>query len=261
MELTRDTKQKQREIGVKAICGVTPPPLISKTSKGNRAIIFRKTVNAGRVAGQAVDRLEGIDIVLPHNGNDDSILEILHISRKLSLLLTFLIGSQTRVQPDRFVTINQAGEELRTIRSKLRFKFLPSPNLLDVDLTAPKVSTALSCQNGEMQDDLKLLDYYYASRVTTLLDQVLNLYKIIEYANQQSEKEQTLRHMFSHPRLTWERTVSAAKKYFGSEDLQKADMSKVEVAVEEMEEHAREIISQKLGISSSVLKFYRISRS
>jgi len=119
----------------------------------------------------------------------------------------------------------------------------------------------LFSQDGETVSVNKQLNYYCEAYRPQLISQVLGFYQVVEEIGNATEKERTLRNLFSHPKLTDTKTIQAAKNYFGSEDLQKAGRNKIDEALEELEGHARRIISEKLGIQHEPIKFYKTSRN
>jgi hypothetical protein len=206
-----------------------------------------------------VDRLDEIEIVVSYTGKDqNSILEILHIARRLGDLFTFLISKHTTVQPYRYVIIDQRGVETRDLQPELFAKILPSPNLLDINLSTSKIDQLVYSPDGKMEPIRRLLNYYSEGCQPQLIDQILSFYKIVEDTGQTTEKEKTLRHMFSHSKLTKHKTVVAARKHFGSEDIRQADIGKIEAARDDLESHVREILSKRLGICHQPTKFYAV---
>lgn len=153
--------------------------------------------------------------------------------------------------------VDQNGIE-EILHPELRVKVLPSPNLLDVNLSTPEMDCLLFSPDGKMEPIRQQLEYYYEGCRGQFIDQVLGFYKVVEETGQATEKERTLRHLFSHSKLSKPQTVQAARKYFGSEDLRSVGMSKIEAARDELESHARKILSEKVGISSHPTKFYQV---
>jgi hypothetical protein len=258
--LTGSGDELQAKLSLKGICAVNPHPLISKTSQGGKHVTLKTTPNAGRVSGHNIDRLDEIEIVVPLSGKaQDSILEVLEVARRLGYLLTFLIGKHTTVQPYRCVAIDQSGKEREVLPLELMVKVGPSSNLLDVDLSARKMDQLLFSPDGEMRPITRQLNHYFEACQPQLIDQILGFYKVLEVEEpgEATKKERTLRNLFSHSKLDEHQTAPAAREYFGSEDVLNADRSKIEAARDELETHARRIISKKLAICWEPLKFYK----
>lgn len=246
---------------VKGICSVNPKPLITKSSQGSSNVNFKTTPNCGRVRGQDVNRLDEIEIAVSLDSNEQAPeLKVLQIARRLELLLTFLVGKRTVIQPYRYVTIDENEKEQGEFTPRLKLKALPSPYLLDVDLSKPEIDRLLF-SDGKMEPVRRQLNNYLDGCQNHLINQVLGFYKVIEKNGKPTEKEKALRDMLSHSKITHHNTVAAAKRYFDSDEISSADPKKIEKAMYELEEHGRKIISSKLGISCPQVRFYELTNN